>query len=108
MGDSLKELLQAEAQAEAIVAEGEQERDAIVQKALDDAREMEQQFRDRLPELHQSFVEKAQKRAEQTIAEIKLRYDERNKVLRELAGEHEQEALDRAVELILEATVAGS
>ena len=108
MGDSLKELLEAEAQAEAIVAEGEQERDAIVQKALDDAREMEQQFRDRLPELHQSFVEKAQKRAEQTIAEIKLRYDERNKVLRELAGEHEQEALDRAVELILEATVAGS
>ena len=108
MGDSLKELLEAEAQAEAIVAEGEQERDAIVQKALDDAREMEQQFRDRLPELHQSFNEKAQKRAEQTIAEIKLRYDDRNKVLRELAGEHEQEALDRAVELTLEATVARS
>ncbi len=108
MGDSLKDLLQAEAEAEAIVAEGEQQRDAIVQKALDDAREMEQQFRDRLPELHQSFIDKAQKNAEQTIAEIKLRYDERNKVLRDLASQHEGEALDRAVALILEDTAAGS
>ncbi len=101
MGDSLKELLEAETQAEAIVAEGERERDAIVDKALEDAREMEQQFRDRLPELQQSFLDKAQKRAEQTIAEIKLRYDERNKVLRELASDHEQEALERAVALVL-------
>ncbi len=108
MEDSLKDLLKAEAQAEAIVAEGEQERDAIVQKALDDAREMEQQFRDRLPELHQSFIDKAQKRAGQTIAEIKLRYDERNKLLRELAGEHEQEVLERAVALILEGAVGRS
>ncbi len=108
MGDSLKDLLEAEAQAEEIVAEGEQERDAIVQKALADAREMEQQFRDRLPELHQSFVDKAEQRAEQTIAEIKLRYYERNKVLRELASEHEQEALERAVNLILEGTAARS
>ena len=108
MGDSLKDLLQAEAEAEAIVADGERQRDSIVQKALDDAREMEQQFRDRLPEMHQSFVDKAQKRAEQTIAEIKLRYDERNKLLRDLAARHEQEALDRAVALILKGTVAES
>ena len=102
MGDSLKDLLQAEAEAEAIVAAGEQERDATVQKALDDAREMEQQFRDRLPELHQSFVDKARQRAEQTIAEIKLRYDERNKILRELASEHEEEALAQALALVLQ------
>ena len=102
MSDSLKELLEAEAEAEAIVAQGEEERDRIVQKALDDAREMEQQFRDRLPELHQSFTDKACKRAEQTIAEIKLRYDERNKMLRELASEHEKEALEHALALILE------
>ena len=102
MSDSLKDLLEAEAEAEAIVARGEEERDRILQKALDDARDMERQFRDRLPELHQSFIDKAQKRAEQTIAEIKLRYDERNKMLRELASEHEQEALEHAMALILE------
>ena len=101
MADSLKYLLEAEAQAEAIVAEGEQERERIVQKALNDAREMELQFQDRMPELHRSFLEKAESRAAQTIEEMKLRNDERNKMLRELAARHEQEALDHAVDLIL-------
>ncbi len=101
MSDSLKDLLEAEAEAEAIVTAGENERDKIIQKALGDALDMERQFGDRLPEIQQSFVDKAQERAARTIAEMKLRYDERNKMLRELAGKHEQEALDRAVNLIL-------
>lgn len=101
MSDSLKDLLQAEAEAEAIVTAGEKERDQIIQKALDDALDMERQFKDRLPEMHQSFIDKAQDRAVQTIAEMKLRYDERNKTLRELADKHEKEALERAIALIL-------
>lgn len=101
MSDSLKDLLQAETEAEAIVADGEQEREQIVQKALDDAHEMETRFQNRMPELHRSFIEKAEKRAEQMIEEMKLRNDERNKMLRELAARHEQEALDHAIELIL-------
>ena len=102
MSDSLKDLLQAEQEAEAIVSRGEQERDQIVQKSLDDAREMERQFEARLPEMQRSFVEKARHRAEQTIAEMKLRYDERNKMLRELATRHEKEALEHAVDLVLD------
>ena len=102
MSDSLKELLEAELEAEAIVSRGEQERDQIVQKSLNDAREMEQQFQARLPEMQRSFSDKARQRAEQTIAEMKLRYDERNKMLRELAGKHEKEALEHAVKLILD------
>lgn len=102
MSDSLKDLLQAEAEAEAIVTKGENERDRIIQKALDDTLDMEQQFKDRMPEMHQSFIDKAQDRAAQTIAEMKLRYDERNKTLRELAGKHEKEALDRAIVMILD------
>ena len=101
MSDSLKDLLEAEAEAEAIVTSGENERDQIIQKALDDALDMERQFKDRLPEMQQSFIDKAQERAAQTIAEMKLRYDERNKTLRELADKHEKEALERPVELIL-------
>jgi len=101
MSDSLKDLLQAEAEAEAIVTTGENERDRIIQKALDDALDMERQFKDRQPEMYQAFIDKAQERAAQTIAEMKLRYDERNKTLRELAGKHETEALDRAIALIL-------
>lgn len=102
MGDSLKELLDAETEAESIVAGGEQARDAIVQKALEDAAEMEKKFQHRLPELHQSFNDKAQERALQSIAEIKLRYDEHNKDLRILASKHEKEALDLAIALVLD------
>lgn len=101
MSDSLKDLLQAEAEAEAIVSAGEKERDRIIQKALDDALDMERQFKDRLPEMQQSFLDKAQERSAQTIAEMKLRYDERNKTLRELAGKHESEALERAIAMLV-------
>lgn len=102
MGDSLKDLLAAETDAEAIVSAGEDERDRIIQKALKDAQDMERQFRDRLPEMQESFMKKAQSRAEQTIAEVKLRYDERNKMLRELADRHEREALEHCLALILD------
>ena len=47
------------------------------------------------------LIDKANERAAQTVAEMKLRYDERNKELRELAGKHDTEALQQAVELIL-------
>jgi V/A-type H+-transporting ATPase subunit G/H len=102
MGDSLKDLLKAETEAEAIVSRGEQERDAIIQKSLDDALDIEKQFQDRLPEMHQTFIDKAQERAAQTIGEMKLRYDERNKELRDLAGKYEKEALEQAIALILD------
>ncbi len=102
MVDSLKELLDAESEAEAIVTKGEQARDVIIEKALTDATEMEKQFQARLPEIHQSFLDKAQARAAQSIAEIKLRYDEHNRELRDLAGRHEQEALAQAIALILD------
>lgn len=108
MSDSLKDLLQAEAEAEAIVSAGEKERDRIIQKALDDALDMERQFKDRLPEMQQSFLDKAQERSAQTIAEMKLRYDERNKTLRELAGKHESEALERAIAMLVNAEQARS
>lgn len=106
MSDSLKNLLKAEADAEAIVSEGERERDAIVQNSIDDAAEMLRQFEARLPEMHQSFIDKAEQRAEQTIAELKLRYDQRNIELRELASKHRKETVEQAVVLVLEATAA--
>jgi vacuolar-type H+-ATPase subunit H len=108
MSDSLKDLLQAEAEAEAIVSAGEKERDRIIQKALDDALDMERQFKDRLPEMQQSFLDKAQERSAQTIAEMKLRYGERNKTLRELAGKHESEALERAIAMLVDGEQARS
>jgi vacuolar-type H+-ATPase subunit H len=101
MDESLKQLLDAEAEAEQIVSRGEQERDRIIQQATNDARALEQQFRDRAPEMQQSFASKADERATQTIAEIKLRFDERNNEMRTLAQQHADEAVEDALKLIL-------
>jgi V/A-type H+/Na+-transporting ATPase subunit G/H len=101
MDESLKELLEAEQKAEDIVTQGEKQRDDIIQQAVDDARALEQQFHDRLPEMHQAFSDKAEERAVQSIAEIKVRYDERNKELRALAEQHADEAAEHALKLIL-------
>ncbi len=103
MDESLKDLLEAEQHAEDIVAQGERQRDEIIQQAVDDARAMEQQFHDRLPEMYQSFTDKAHERAAQSIAEIKVRYDERNKELRSLAEQHAEDAVEHAVKMILSA-----
>jgi len=102
LGDSLKDLLNAETEAEAIVSRGELERDRIIKKALADAAELERRFRERLPEMRQSFIDKARQQAEQTIAELKLRTDERGKQIRELAQKHENEAIEAALALLLE------
>ncbi len=107
MDESLKELLDAEQQAERIVREGELASEEITRKAMDDARAIEQQFHDRIPDLYKSFADKAHDKAEQTIAEIKLRYDERNKELRQLAEQHSDEAVEQAIRLILKAVEAG-
>ena len=101
MDDSLYDLLKVEKQAEQIVLEGEKEREIIRQKALDDANATIEKFNARLPELHQSFLDKANERAEQSIAELRLRYNERNQELRQLAKEHEKEALNAAINLLL-------
>lgn len=102
MEDSLNDLLDIEKQAEQIVLEGEKERENIRQSALDDANTTIAQFNARLPELHKSFQDKADERAEQSIAELKLRYNERNQELRQLAKEHEEEALEKALSLLLD------
>ena len=101
MDESIYDLLKVEQEAEEIVLDGEKEREAIRQKALDDANATIKQFNDRLPELHQSFLDKALERSDQSIAELKLRYNERNQELRSLAQDHEQEALNEAIKYLL-------
>ncbi|NNJ91559.1 MAG: ATPase [Gammaproteobacteria bacterium] len=101
MDESIYDLLKVEQEAEQIVLNGENEREVIRQKALDDANATIKQFNDRLPEMHQSFLDKAQERADQSIAELKLRYNERNQELRALAEEHEEEALNEAIKHLL-------
>lgn len=102
MENELQRLLDTELQAEALVREAELKREKMIRQALDDARTAEQQFETRLPELRASFMEKADERAQQAVAELARRYEERRARLRALAQEREQEAIQAAMALLLD------
>lgn len=96
MDETLRRLLDAELRAERLAQEAEQEQERMIQAALREARAEDERFTARVPDLHRSFLHKAEERAEQTVAELKRRYDERHVQLRTLAGEREQDALEAA------------
>lgn len=100
--DELKRLLDAELRAEALVEQANTEREAIIHKALEDARHAEERFEARIPELRASFLEKAEDRAAQAVAELTRRYEERAERLRALAREREREATESAVAWVLD------
>lgn len=101
MDETLKRLLEAEVRAEHIAQQAEAEQEAIIQGALQEVRVEEQRFVASIPDLHRAFIKKAEERAEQTIAEIKRRYDERHVQLRKLAEEREEDALDAAFRVLV-------
>jgi vacuolar-type H+-ATPase subunit H len=101
--DQLKRLLDAEKRAEQIARQAEEEQDRTIQAALREARTEEERFQARVPEIHSSFLEKAEARAEQTVKELKKRADERHTQLREMAEQREAEALDAAFAVLTDA-----
>jgi vacuolar-type H+-ATPase subunit H len=98
--DELQRLLDAELQAEALVKEAERKREHMIRQALEDARAGEAQFEARLPELRNSFLEKAEERALQAVAEQARRYEERRAELVRLGREREEEAIRAALTLL--------
>jgi V/A-type H+/Na+-transporting ATPase subunit G/H len=101
MEDTLKRLLDAESRASEITRKAEQEAERIVQAARNEALKQQERFNERLPQIRQSLLEKAHTRAEQSVAEMERRYDERVGALRGAAEKHEEEALDAAFDALL-------
>ena len=102
MDDTLKRLLDAELRAEKLASDAEQAQERIIQAAIREASSRDERFTARIPDLHRAFIQKAEERAEQTVAELKRRYDERQLQLREMAEEHEQDALKGAFALLID------
>jgi V/A-type H+-transporting ATPase subunit G/H len=102
MEDELQRLLDTELQAESLVNDAEARREQMISQALEDASTAEKQFAACLPDLRASFIEKAEERAAQTIAEQARRYKERRQQLQTLAEGREQEAIEAAVSLLLD------
>lgn len=103
MDDTLKRLLDAEMRAEQLAEEAEREQERVIQQAMVEARAAEERFRASIPELHRGQIDKAEDRSGQTIAELRRRYDERHVQLRDMAEQREDEALDAAFALVIDA-----
>ena len=101
MDDTLKRLLDAEMRAERLAQQAEVEQDSLIQQAMADAKAENERFGARIPELQRAFVTKAEERAEQNIAELRRRYDERHIQLRDQAEQREHEALEAAFQILI-------
>jgi len=56
MEDTLKRLLTVETEAEQLVAKAYTKREQIIQQALREAHQAEQQFETKIPQLHNNFL----------------------------------------------------
>jgi len=98
--DTLQRLLAAEQHAEKLVDEAKARRDRITSKAIDDTRRAQRRFEARIPEIHSSFVDKAESRAAQMLKELERRYSDRQAELKELAAEHRKDAVEAILQLL--------
>jgi vacuolar-type H+-ATPase subunit H len=102
MDDALKRLLDAEARAREVIDAATRERQRMLDEALAAASEAQARFEHERGELRAPFLAEARSRAEQSMAELGRKYEERQKGLREMASRHEQAAVRAALELILD------
>ena len=99
--DTLQRLLDAEVRAEKIAQQAEAEQEQVLQGALQEARAKDERFTAQIPDLHRAYIGKAHDRADQTVAELKRRYDERHVQLRNQAAQREEEALAAACQVLI-------
>jgi len=97
---TLKRLLDAETEAERIVARADEERLAIIEQAKHDVGVAEQQHAERIAKIRTSMLEQAEQRAQQTIAAMQRSYAEQALALRASAEQHGQQALAEAIALL--------
>ena len=104
MEDHLKRLLEAEARAQSLIDAANAERERMLEETLASAQEVEARFAAGRTALRAPYLKDAQSRAEQAVAELTRKYDERQRNLREMAARHEQEAVNAALNLLLDPT----
>ena len=101
MEDVLKRLLETETRAEAVIEAAEAERKRIVDAAMEGARRAEAQFQEDAARGRQPLLDEAEGRADQLVADLKRKYEARQRGLREQADHNEVEAVKAALALLL-------
>jgi len=102
MEETLKRLLEVETQAEQLVSQATQAREQQIKQALEAAHQTERDFEAKQPTLHAHFIEQANIKAQQSIAELQKRYENKKDHLRSLAEQNQQNALESAVALLMQ------
>lgn len=102
MDDQLQRLLAAEARAQAVIDAASRERQRMLDETLTSIAEAEARFAAARAELRAPYLRDAEARAEQAVTELSRRYAERQRTLRELAARHEAEAVEAALNLLLD------
>lgn len=105
MDVQLQRLLESEARAQAVIQGASHERQRMIEYALAAVRDAEARFEAGRAELRAPFLNEAQERAEQAVAELTRKYGERQRALRDLASRHESGAVEAALTLLLDPTV---
>ena len=100
MDDHLTRLLEAEARAQGIIDASKAERQRIIEDALAAVRNGEERFEAGRADLRSPFLREAHGRAEHAVAELTLKFGERQRNLREMAFRHEEEAIRAALNLL--------
>jgi hypothetical protein len=77
----------------------------LIEDALATARDAEARFDAGKAELRAPFLKEAHAHAEQAIAELTRKHEERQRTLRDLASRHETEAVEAALNLLLDPSV---
>ncbi len=101
MENVLQRLLDAELKAQEIVENAKKERDLLVDEAREEVKRAEQRFELRIPEIYSSFADKAEQRANAQINELERRYQERRQQLLEISAQHQQQAAEAVLDLLL-------
>ncbi len=99
--EPLKRLLDAEAQAERVIARAEEERQRVIEEARQEILAAEERHAGRVRDMRASFLAQAEQRAQQTITELQRRHAEHAEALRAAAASAEQRALDAALNLFI-------
>lgn len=101
MENILKRLLEAELKAQDIVENAKKARDRLIDKAHEEVKRAEQRFDSRIPDIQASFIDKAEERAQTQIKELDRRYQERRDLLIQISDQHQQQAVELVLDLLL-------
>ena len=101
MDDTLKRLLTAEGEAARRVEEARQDREKTIQQARERAYKAESGYEKLKADIRSSHLEKSHSRAKQAIEDLGRRYDLRSRELHLAAKQHEEAAIQSALDIVL-------